>query len=38
MENRPVEDVFPIEHGRFSIAMLVYSRVGGSTIWQMKIQ
>ena len=38
METGPVEDVFPIEHGRFSIAMLVYSRVGGSTIWQMKIQ
>ena len=28
MENGPVEDVFPIENGWFSIAMLVYWRVG----------
>ena len=28
MENGPVEDVFPIENGGFSIAMLVYWRVG----------
>ena len=33
MENGPVEDVFPIENGGFSIAMLVYWRVDGSTIW-----
>ena len=26
MENEPVEDVFPIENGWFSIAMLVYWR------------
>ena len=27
MECGPVEDVFPIENGEFSIAMLVYWRV-----------
>ena len=27
MENGPFEDVFPIENGVFSIAMLVYQRV-----------
>ena len=27
MENGPVEDVFPIEMGDFSIAILVYWRV-----------
>ena len=27
MENNPFEDVFPIEHGDFSIAMLLYGRV-----------
>ena len=27
MENGPVEDVFPIKNGDFSIAMLVYWRV-----------
>ena len=27
MENGPVEDVFPIENGEFSIAMLVHWRV-----------
>ena len=28
MENGPVEDVFPTKNGGFSIAMLVYWRVG----------
>ena len=27
MENGPFEDVFPIENGGYSIAMLVYQRV-----------
>ena len=29
MENNPFEDVFPIEHGDFPFAMLVYRRVNG---------
>ena len=32
MENPPFEDIFPIEHGEFSIAMLVYWRVGHEMI------
>ena len=32
MENPPFEDVFPIENGGFSIAMLAYWRVCGSDV------
>ena len=31
MQHGPVEDVFPIQNGHFSIAMLVYQRVGAFT-------
>ena len=33
MENGPFEDVFPIEHGGFSMAMLVYQGVPGDSKW-----